>query len=138
MLSFLQLRKHQYSEIILIPNKGIGETESTGLSLKYDFAYEMDQNDKSRLMVRFKVNFDDPKENDQKKSLYRGSVEVLGFFEILDKNLNPEDDIVFISAGSILYGVVREMVASLTSRSIHGVIELPILNSKCFAPKSNP
>lgn len=47
----------------------------------------------------------------------------------------PEEDrpkIAVINGGSLLYGSIREWVATLSSRSLHGMIELPAIDPRSF------
>lgn len=67
---------------------------------------------------------------------YHGNIEVIGQFKLDPKfPVEKASDMVHMNAGAILYGTIRELVYTLTSRSLHGEAELPILDARCFIPK---
>src|SRR5690625_1535443 len=66
-----------------------------------------------------------PVDKDQPAS-YSGKISVVGSFRISENY--PEDrrdQLMKVSASSILYGACREMLANLTARSVHGLLSLP-------------
>jgi hypothetical protein len=70
--------------------------------------------------------------DDQLPAPYMGSIAVRGWFEVA--NAYPEErqvTLIEVTATSILYGACREMLASFTARSSHGIASLP---SVSFAP----
>jgi hypothetical protein len=64
-----------------------------------------------------------------------GVIEVVGQFD-LHPDLAREDRVKYacINGGALLYGAAREMLATLSSRSIHGLIELPSIDPNIFMP----
>lgn len=65
-----------------------------------------------------------------KVGLYRGSVEVIGFFTvnppIADENRRLK--LIAMAAPSVLYSTAREVVAFLTGRGVHGPFQLPLVS----------
>jgi preprotein translocase subunit SecB len=70
---------------------------------------------------------------DSDNANYRGQIEFEGIFDV-----HPEfpaekvEEMVRMNGGAILYGAVREMVLSLSSRSKHGPFELPTIDARMF------
>jgi preprotein translocase subunit SecB len=70
-----------------------------------------------------------------KASPYSIDVRVLGVFRALPSlAIERREDLVAVNGASILYGVIREMVASLTSRFRAGPLTLPGMNFEDHAP----
>jgi len=72
---------------------------------------------------------------DGTKSLYTGELLNAGEFR-LSPEVPEKDrhDYVIQSTGAILYSAMREWVATLTARSLHGMVELPTFDSRSFLP----
>lgn len=72
---------------------------------------------------------------------YKIKISMSGFIFIKLKSDNKEDsqqkDIVFVNGISLLFGNAREMIANITSRSMHGVFLLPSYNFKELASEEN-
>jgi len=68
-------------------------------------------------------------EDPESPSTYEGRISIEGEFKIHesfgDKN---REALVRVTATSILYGACREMIASFTARSIHGILSLPSIS----------
>ena len=60
----------------------------------------------------------------------------MGQFEI-HPNVAKEERIKYacINGGALLFGSAREMTAMLSSRSVHGLIELPSIDPRVFLPQ---
>lgn len=123
MLSPLQLKGHRFTQLHLegipkgIPGGDVEVTTTMGMGRHVTEPREW--------RVDLKVTFE-PKGN--QNGPYRGSAEVVGFFEIVDGW--PEKDceaLIAINGASLLYGAVREMVLMMSSRSSHGEFLLPTL-----------
>jgi len=84
-------------------------------------------------LVRLKVEMLKPEEGNP--PLYLGWIEVAGHLQ-LHPDIPAEDrrKLVFVNGGGLLYSAVREMVAMLTARSVHGMAELPTINPAVFMP----
>lgn len=65
-----------------------------------------------------------------KKCPYTIDVEMVGFIEILKKNLSDDEmeKLALINGCSILYGAMRELVMNFTSRCAGGILVLPTVN----------
>lgn len=61
---------------------------------------------------------------------YNVHVKVSGIFNWLEKSTEEiaRKDLIVVNGASILYGAIREMVLSITSRSIAGALTLPSFN----------
>lgn len=62
-----------------------------------------------------------------KKAPYSVHVSTKGFFEWVGQKNDPVEirDLIVVNGASILYGVIREMVSNVTSRSAAGPLLLP-------------
>ena len=123
MLSPLQLKGHRYTHLHLeglpkgIPGGDVEVTTTLGVGRHVTEPREW--------RVDLKVVFE-PRAG--QNGPYRGTAEVVGFFEILDGW--PEKDceaLVAINGASLLYGAIREMILMMSSRSSHGEFLLPTL-----------
>lgn len=69
--------------------------------------------------------------NDEgKKAPYKINIAVTGIFKWLDKSTDRKDrrDLTVVNGATILYGAIREMVLTVTSRSMSGAMLLPSVN----------
>ena len=132
MLSPLQLKSHRFTQLHLegipkgIPDGDVEVTTTLGVGRHVTESREW--------RVDLKVTFE-PKGG--QNGPYRGTSEIVGFFEILDGW--PEKDcesLVAINGASLLYGAIREMVLMMSSRSSHGEFLLPTLRFQ--APQQSP
>ncbi|MGB0742905.1 MAG: hypothetical protein ACPGSB_00130 [Opitutales bacterium] len=136
MLSALQIKKHEFAEISIRPNPKVtdGEREGTSLKITNQFKAQPTDKEQTKWVARLRVELLEP--DDDTVALYTGVLEVVGNFD-LHKDVNAEDKISYacINGGALLYGAAREMLASLTSRCVHGLIELPSVDPRIFMPK---
>lgn len=65
-----------------------------------------------------------------KKAPYVIHVGAKGYFEWVAQKVDPIEmkDLIVVNGASILYGVIREMVSNVTSRSMAGPLLLPSFN----------
>lgn len=133
MLSALQIKKHEFAEISIRPNPKVtdGERDGTAIKISNQFKAQPSDKEQTKWVARLRIELIDP-EGD-KDALYRGVIEVVGNFD-LHKDVKSEDKAVYacMNGGALLYGVAREMLASLTSRCIHGLVELPSVDPRIF------
>jgi preprotein translocase subunit SecB len=74
-----------------------------------------------------------------KLPLYRTSVEIIGYFSLIGEiPLNDREDIARVNGASLLWGVVRELLFSLTTRFPKGALILPSVNFHDLRGKSRP
>lgn len=71
-----------------------------------------------------------------KMPAYRAEVVVAGRFDV-DQDYPKEKTprMVAVTGSSLLYGVVREMIANITSRSVFGIYTLPLTSFVDLDPK---
>jgi hypothetical protein len=67
--------------------------------------------------------------------VYTGVVEVVGQFD-LHPDLDNQNRVNYacVNGGALLYGAAREMIAMISSRSVHGLLELPSIDPSIFKP----
>lgn len=66
---------------------------------------------------------------------YTGKIELVGYYRVhKDYKLDPER-LIRITGASMLYGVAREVLSSLTARSVNGLLTLPSVSFFEDAPK---
>jgi preprotein translocase subunit SecB len=83
-------------------------------------------------LVRLDVQF---KAAAEKAAPYIGEIAVVGTFTLAHDF--PEDKaeaMVFMNAGSILYGMAREILSNITARAVHGPLLMPTLDARTFIP----
>jgi preprotein translocase subunit SecB len=100
-----------------------------GVRLKADLgtAIKSGQEDDPRdFLIDLAISIDN---KEGKLAPYNVDVAVVGVFKVLP-SLPAEQrrDLLTVNGASILYGVIREMVASLTSRFVAGPLTLPGMN----------
>lgn len=127
-LSSLQLRHAAFLEVsIAVCEEGTFEGEAS-------FAHELQCGlvDKERRLWRVELTI--KLLHDRKKPFaYKGVVRVVGLIEAHPGF--PEDkvaNVVQVNGGAMLYAVIREMVATVTSRSAKGSLMLPTLNFRAM------
>jgi hypothetical protein len=135
MLSALQIIKHEFSEISIHPNPKVtqGQRNGTALKVSNQFKAQPTNKEQTRWVARLRVELLEP--DDGNAALYTGAIELVGNFE-LNKDVNPDDQIKYacVNGGALLYGAAREMLATLSSRCIHGLVELPSIDPRIFLP----
>ena len=126
---------HDVSPLALISHRFVAfecrATESEDpqgeLSLDTEQQLACDPEDPLNWQVRLKVSFH-PVDPDA-PTAYHGEIEILGHFEIHESfSEENREALIRVTATSMLYGACREMLASFTSRSIHGSLTLPSIS----------
>ena len=94
------------------------------------------QNDQGlQWLVRLDVQF--MPETEVVSAPYIGEIVVVGVFALsADFPKEKASDMVHMNGGAILFGTVRELLSSLSSRGVHGAITLPTVDARCFLPAS--
>jgi preprotein translocase subunit SecB len=138
MLSAIQLRKHDFAEISIVANQSITDeaTVETAVTCHHQFRASPIDDQLTSWIARLRLELIQPEDN--RVASYTGAIEVFGEFE-MHPDL-PETDRskhANINGGAMLYAAAREMVTLLTSRSMHGVVELPTIDPRAFLPKDN-
>jgi len=123
-LSNLQLRHVAFLEI------AIATCEEGTLEAEASFSHELKCGlvDKGRNLWRVELSLELPR-NVKEPFAYTGLVRVLGLFEFHPEF--PQEKVksaIQISGGAMLYSVIREMVANITSRCSKGSLMLPTLS----------
>ena len=68
---------------------------------------------------------------------YMGRVKFEGIFEVHpDFPAEKTESMVCMNGGAILYGAVRELILTLSSRSKHGPFEMPTIDARMFVSKT--
>src|ERR1035437_2764253 len=125
MLSNIQARRHWIRKIAFEPR------ESTIKDSKYEAKVSLrHQKCKDHWHVQLKVEFG---AQESAEANYRGQIEFEGIFDVHPEfPADKTEDMVRMNGGAILYGAVREMVLTLTSRSKHGPFEMPTIDARTF------
>jgi preprotein translocase subunit SecB len=126
MLSPIQIKRHyinsvEFDTIKECVDKGEEEIQFSLRSRKVDNHWHV------ILGVRF-----GPKE-EVSVTHFKGKVEAEGVFKVSEDF--PEEkvsDLVNMNGGAILYGAIREIVMTLSSRSRYGPLELPTIDARIF------
>lgn len=135
----LQLKGYFFTKVSIEPSKSFDDSESSDVSaLDFNFngvnisteigiAVANNQIDDPRdFLVRFNLSIPNL---DGTKCPYTIYVGIVGTFTISNKiEKQKRDNIVTVNGASILYGCIREIVSTITSRCIHGLLILPTAN----------
>lgn len=89
--------------------------------------------DENTWIVRLMVKLQPAHEDSQPP--YTGTVSIKGNFKVSDKYNGDHERLIRITAVSMLYGSIREMLANLTARSANGLMLLPSV-SFYYTPES--
>ena len=101
-----------------------------GVTFKEGFEIENKSDESKRRYVLF-LQFSIENETGT-RCPYKLDAHVIGLFEVA-KSYAPADpngieDLVRVNGASMLYGMIRDEVLALTSRSVHGTLVLPTVN----------
>ena len=135
MLSAIQLKKHEFAEISLLPNQTLkpGTRENCALTVTPKFSAKPANKENTTWVARLRVELSKPE--DGREAVYTGVVEVVGQFD-LHPDLDNQNRVNYacVNGGALLYGAAREMIAMISSRSVHGLLELPSIDPSIFKP----
>lgn len=139
MLSPLQVKDHKLVEFSLRPIKEnySREAESHVVSCRHGLLCEVDADDSEHWTLRLRIIIENSEEHPS--SQYTGEFEMMGEFQIHpDFPEEKREKLVRMSGGSILYGALREWVATVSARSINGLLELPTVDTRSFVSTEKP
>lgn len=139
MLSALQVKQHLITDLAFTPTADLTDAERTerAMTCRHQLGLSHRDGDTRFWLARLRVEFIHPAEGP--RSLYTGHCEMVAELE-LHANV-PEADrmkLVSLNGGAILYSGTREWFATLSARSLHGMVELPTLDARCFIHKEAP
>ena len=109
--------------------------EGNKIKVQQDYAFMANpyENDPTLWSARLDVRFS-PQE--EMSAPYQGDFAVGGDFRIIADFPDEEvEEMVRLNAGAILYGAIREMVMTLSARSVHGKFVLPAIDTRIFLKK---
>jgi hypothetical protein len=113
------------------------ELAQRSMTCRHQLGLSHDENDTCAWLARMRVDFVHAAKGT--RSLYTGHCEMVAEMELHPSV--PEADrlkLVSLNAGAILYSATREWFATLSARSLHGMVELPTIDARCFLPKETP
>ena len=133
----LQLRHVLYKKVSVIPHSPIDsetpvravgfEFDGINIQAKIGIGQKVGQEDDPRdFIVNLEIKIDG---KEGKPAPYLIDIGVVGVFNVLPSlQKEKRKDLVTVNGASILYGVIREIVLSLTSRFAIGPMTLPGMN----------
>lgn len=134
MLAPIQMINHRFVEFTLKPAMNLTDEDRKRRSLtcRHQFGWHHDKQSNIWL-CRLRVELIDPENSPETHSLYTGGFEAIGEFK-LHASVPEKDQLKLFSmnAGGMLYASIREWVATLSSRSIHGLVEMPTIDARNF------
>ncbi len=137
MLSAIQMHKHEFAEISLKPNAELvpGKRDDCAVSIRHQFKASPTNKEETLWVARLRIELVPPENGNT--AIYTGIIEVVGQFEI-HPDVTKAERIKYacINGGALLFGSAREMAAMLSSRSVHGLIELPSIDPRTFLPQA--
>ena len=124
MLSPLQLKQHSFISIHLDANEN-GSVDAPIL-ISTNIEGGEDKVNPHLLSVKLTVIL---KSDTESPCAYTGKVEIIGQFEVAKNfDISKRLDVMRVNAVSLLYGAVREMVMTITARSVNGMLCIPTLS----------
>jgi len=118
----LKILNHEFTTIELQASSD--QDPSGELELSTDRKFGVDPDNKLQRFCELTVTFGSLK--DEEPAPYSGRITANGVFHISeDYAEHRRDQLIEVTAVSILYGACREMLANLTARSTHGLLSLP-------------
>ena len=132
MQSAIQLQNHKFLKIELNAQKFNGD--NTQYKLSHALTVQPNEDDSTRWQARLDLRI--ANESEDTISPYIGELSIAGHFTLAkDFPQDKAEQMVHLNAGAILYGAIRELVLTLTSRSIHGELILPTIDARTFLPE---
>ncbi len=129
MKSAIQLISHQFAKIELYPTDATApDGEITG---SHTLGIRPSDGDVDVWLARLELEFShaDP----ENPAPYTGSLQVIGKFRLHpDFPKESSEKMVAMNTGAILYGAARELLISLTARSLHGILQIPTIDARSF------
>jgi hypothetical protein len=97
--------------------------------LELKTSHEFSNSSEDPLLWKVLLTVEFVPEDPDAPSTYEGKISVEGDFRVHDTFVEKNREaLVRVTATSILYGACREMIASFTARSIHGILSLPSIS----------
>lgn len=138
----IQLQRIIYTKVSVAPNVDLGDAspraiafdfEGVNVKAKLGMAAKKGQEDEPRdFMVNLEILIDN---KEGKPTPYAIDIGVIGLFNVLPSlDKNRREDLLTVNGASILYGAIREMVTSITSRFALGALTLPGMNFEDHEP----
>jgi len=129
----LTILNHEFTIIELRADES---SDPTGeLELSTDVSIGTNADDKLLRACKLSVQFSSS--NEDAPAPYCGKITINGMFRISESYAeHRRDQLIEVTATSILYGACREMLANLTARSSHGMLSLPSVSF--FDPAKAP
>jgi len=135
MLSPIQLLDHRLVDLHITPVEPLTQEQIDlkAIAIKHKVAWGQNPQDPQMWAVRLRIELVPGEE--ESPSLYLGSVEMMGQFAV-HPEVEKENalDLVVVNGSAMLYTCIREWVANITARSLHGIVELPTVNPAMFRP----
>lgn len=138
MLSPLQVNNRWFGEVSLTPTEGLTEEELKERSVTFNQSITVNHGEKNTLAWTVKLRIEIIHPEKGSRSIYTGAVEAFGEFKLHEDC--PEEErgkFACASGGAVLYASIKELICSITSRSLHGMLELPTIDARCFLPKKH-
>lgn len=131
MKSPIQLKQHVILKVQLEPRLTESDDEMGESKTSHFINVSRSPDDDHQWLAQVGVKIED--EDESTPAPYIGEIIVAGSFD-LDPQFPEEkaETMVRFNSGSILYGAIRELVLSLTSRSVHGDLVLPTVDARMF------
>ena len=121
-VSPLQLNHTQFGEIFLQPK--VADEFAAAINVTTNPTFGRNDKDPNQWQIKMRIAF---KGTDKKPTQYEGHIDVMGVFTVVATDMKEDQTLklVAITCPSILYATAREVIASLTARSQHGLFLLP-------------
>lgn len=120
----LTILKHHPGKIRITPAV-VGVEISKACSIRTKYSSARHASEERSYRVELLVDFGKIKKGTQPER-YRGEVEMVGYFEVhADYPEERVEDLIGVTAVSVLYGAAREVICQFTARHPHGCLSIP-------------
>lgn len=137
MLSSIQILKHVFVHFEVTAH----EKEANGLvRINYNLSANQLKTEDTKMLweVTLNLNFNQTEEENAEPLGYEGRAVIKGIFMIHpDFAKDKVESLARMNGGAILMSAIREAILNQTLRSIHGPIELPLIDARAFLPSDN-
>lgn len=132
MFSVIQLLETSFSHIELVPcQEESPKGEQTG-----SHALSVERVDTEEGIWHAKLTVELQNVDDESPAPYTGKFIIVGKFSLHEDFPDESaEKMVYMNAGALLYGAVRETITLLSCRSLHNSIQLPTIDARTFVPK---
>lgn len=121
-LSPLQLERRVFTRVSVVASPG--EAKANKANITTNVKCQQHIQERRKWMVTLSVKYGATQKSEP--TPYEADVEIVGFFAVVESYPDEKaETLVKVNGPSVLYGAVREIIASITGRGPHPRVDLP-------------